>query len=208
VPDAPSLQASETRRRILDAAVDRIAREGIDDVRIARIAMDAGVSPALVHYHFASREALLAEALEHSYERVGDGRIAPAADGEVTAAARLAAVIDACLPAPGAQRDDWLLWAELWLRAGRRPELRETAARLYARLHEWFREVLDDGVASGELKAAETARITDRLLALVDGYGVRTLIGDPEMPLARARSEIWATVAEDLGLPPEPPAPV
>ena len=49
-----------------------IAREGIDDVRIARIAMEAGVSAALLHYHFASREALLAEALEHSYELAGD----------------------------------------------------------------------------------------------------------------------------------------
>ena len=45
-----------------------IAAHGIDDVRIARIAMVARVSPALVHYHFATREALLAEALEHSFE--------------------------------------------------------------------------------------------------------------------------------------------
>jgi len=207
VPDAPTLPAGDARRRILDAAVDRIAREGIDDVRIARIAMDARVSPALVHYHFDSREALLAEALEHSYERAGDVRIAPAADGAITAAARLAAVIDACLPAPGAQRDDWLLWVELWLRAGRRPELRETAARLYGRLHEWFREVLDAGVAAGELTPVDTPRITDRLLALVDGYGVRALMGDPEMPVARARTEIWAAVAEELGLPAEPPPP-
>ena len=35
------------RDRILAAAVRRIAREGIEDVRIARIAMDAGVSTAL-----------------------------------------------------------------------------------------------------------------------------------------------------------------
>ena len=49
-----------------------IAREGIDNVRIARIATEAGVSAGLVHYHFASRDALLEEALEHSYERAGD----------------------------------------------------------------------------------------------------------------------------------------
>ena len=60
------------RERILDAAVQRIASDGIDAVRIARIAMDARVSTALVHYHFATREALLAEALEHSYETAGD----------------------------------------------------------------------------------------------------------------------------------------
>jgi AcrR family transcriptional regulator len=63
------------RERILAAAVRRIAREGIDDVRIARIAIDAGVSPSLIHYHFASREALLAEALEYSYTHAGDVRI-------------------------------------------------------------------------------------------------------------------------------------
>ena len=34
--------------------------------------MDAGVSTSLVHYHFDSREALLAEALDYSYARAGD----------------------------------------------------------------------------------------------------------------------------------------
>ena len=66
---------ASARARILDAAVKLIAREGINDVRIARIAMEAGVSASLLHYHFASRDALLAEALEHSYELAGDIRI-------------------------------------------------------------------------------------------------------------------------------------
>ena len=67
--------AASARTRILDAAVKLIAREGIHDVRVARIAMEAGVSASLLHYHFASRDALLAEALEHSYELAGDIRI-------------------------------------------------------------------------------------------------------------------------------------
>jgi AcrR family transcriptional regulator len=190
----------ETRERILDAAVRRIAREGIDEVRIARIAMDAGVSAALVHYHFDSREALLVEALEHSYEFAGDQRMAvegpPAAPPET----RLRALIDACLPEPGTQRDDFLLWAELWLRAARHPELSETAGRLYTRLHEWAREVLDDGVARGAFTAHDTEHSADKLLALIDGYGVRALVGDPAMPMQRARAEIWAGIAADLGL--------
>src|SRR5919205_4063914 len=100
----------DARERILDAAVRRIAREGIDEVRIARITMDAGVSASLVHYHFDSREALLVEALEHSYELVGDVRIASADGSPATARVRLEAIVDACLPVPGARRDDFLLW--------------------------------------------------------------------------------------------------
>jgi AcrR family transcriptional regulator len=190
---------ARTRRRILDAAVRRIASEGIDEVRIARIAMDAGVSPALVHYHFDSREALLVEALEHSYELVGDVRIASAESDPATARVRLEGIVDACLPVPGARRDDFLLWVELWLRAARRPELREVAGRLYARLHAWVAEVLEAGVASGEFAAGDTSRRTDRLLALIDGYGVRVLIGDPAMPAERARAEILAGADALLG---------
>ena len=181
------------RTRILEAAVRLIARDGLDEARMARIAMAAGVSPSLLHYHFESRDALLAEALEHSYETAGDERIA-AADPALTPAVRLQRMNDQCLPNPGKLRDDWILWVELWLHAARRPELRATSARLYARMHDWFAETVH------ELGAADVARTTDRLLALIDGYGVRALAGDPEMPLARARAEIWAAIEPELAL--------
>ena len=133
-------RAAYARERILDAAVERIASDGIDAVRIARIAMDARVSTALVHYHFATREALLAEALEHSFETAGDVRDEPRR--RVT---RLRAMVEQCLPLPGEQERDWVLWVELWLRAVRHPELRPTAAKLYARMHAWFREAIEEG---------------------------------------------------------------
>lgn len=190
---------ASARARILDAAVKLIAREGIQDVRIARIAMEAGVSASLLHYHFASRDALLAEALEHSYELAGDIRIGPE-DEPAPATARLRVMIDQCLPAPGSLRDDWLLWVELWRHAARRPELRPTAARLYARMHAWFAETITEGVDSGEFTVDDIPRTIDRLLALIDGYGVRALTEDPAMPVERARGEIWAAVSAELGV--------
>jgi AcrR family transcriptional regulator len=178
-----------------------IAREGIDHVRIARIATEAGVSPGLVHYHFDSRDALLAEALEHSYERAGDLRVAALDEGRAPAAQRLRAMIDQCLPLDRALRDDWVLWLELWLRTARDPELRPTAGRLYARLHEWFAQAIAEGVADGELAACDAERVADRVLALIDGYGIRVMAGDPRMPVERAREEIWAAIAGELGMP-------
>ena len=188
------------RERILDAAVKLIAREGIDDVRIARIAMAAGVSASLLHYHFESREALLAEALEHSYEIAGTARISVPEDEPAPAGRRLKAMIDQCLPLDEELRDDWVLWVELWLRAVRHPELRPTAARLYARLHTWFADAISEGAADGEFTVEDPARTADRLLALIDGYGVRALNEDPAMPVQRAREEIWAAIAQDLGV--------
>jgi AcrR family transcriptional regulator len=179
------------RERILDAAVERIASDGIDAVRIARIAMDARVSTALVHYHFATREALLAEALEHSYETAGD---VPEVGGDPVT--RLKAMIDQCLPLPGELERDWVLWVELWLRAVRHPELRPTAAKLYARMNEWFRTAIEQG----DFGDVDAGPIADRTLALIDGLGLRALLGDPGMPLERARAEVWHALAGDLGL--------
>ena len=196
------------RERILAAAVDRIARHGIDEVRIARIAMDAGVSTSLVHYHFETREALLEQALDYSYELAGDVRLGPEGDVEALGSVRrLAAMIDQCLPYPGMLERDWILWVELWLRAARHPEMRPTAARLYKRMRDWFAEAIATGIERDELAGdADPQLVADKLLALADGYGVRVLFGD--LDVDHARREIWAAVRGDLGLPDQPPPPL
>ncbi len=188
------MSARDARReRILDAALERIAGDGIDAVRIARIAMDARVSTGLVHYHFATREALLAQALEHSFEKAGDVRTEVETG---TGPQRLRAMVEQCLPLPGEQERDWVLWVELWLRAVRHPELRPTAAKLYARMHDWFRDAIEEG----DFGPVDAGAIADRALALIDGFGVRALLGDPAMPLERARAEVWNALAGELGL--------
>jgi AcrR family transcriptional regulator len=204
VSDRPERGA---RERILAAAVDRIASDGIDDMRIARVATQAGVSTSLVHYHFETREALLAEALEYSYELTGDVRIG---EGEGEAADRfeqLAGLIDQFLPYPGHLQKDWILYVELWLRAVRHPEMRPTGVRLYGRMREWVAEGIAAGIGDGSFKAgADPVRVADRLIALADGYGVRVLIGDLE--IEQARREVWAGLTGELGLPEEPPPPL
>jgi AcrR family transcriptional regulator len=192
--------SQDGRERILAAAVDRIASDGIDEVRIARIAMDAGVSTALVHYHFATREALLAEALEYSFEHAGDLRI----EGEIpqaeSHAERLAQMVEQCLPSNESQERDWVLWVELWLRAVRHPELRPTAEQLYSRMRVWFAKEIAAGVEAGEFADCDVEAVADRALALIDGFGVRALLGDSEVPLERARREIGSVLARDLGV--------
>jgi AcrR family transcriptional regulator len=200
--------AEGARERILAAAVERIATDGIDDVRIARIAMAAGVSTSLVHYHFETREALLEQALEYSYELAGDVRLGPDGDAaDLDSVDRLAAMIDQFLPYPGLLERDWILWVELWLRAVRHPEMRPTAARLYERMRDWFADALRDGIERGEFTARlEPEQLADRILALADGYGVRVLFGD--MEVAHARREIWTAIGDELGLPAQPPSPL
>ena len=187
------------RERILDVACELISSHGMDDVRVARIARAAGVSTALVHYHFATREALLGEALRHSYERAGRSRTALRATVGTSSGRLLAAMIEHCLPLPGRPEREWVLWVELWLRAARHPGLQDVAHELYARLHKWFAGAIAEGVARGEFRVDDVDAATDVLLGAIDGIGVRVLAGDPAVPLERARDLLLALASRELG---------
>ena len=187
------------RERILDVACELISSHGMDDVRVARIARAAGVSTALVHYHFETREALLGEALRHSYARAGAARTALRAGAGTSSGQVLAGMIEHCLPLPGQLERDWVLWVELWLRAVRHPGLQDVAHELYARLHEWFAGAISEGVARGEFHTDDVDAATDLLLAAIDGAGVRVLAGDPALPLDRARALLLALASRELG---------
>ncbi len=188
----------ETRIRIMDAAVECLAEGGIDAVRVAKVAQKAGVSSALVHYHFSTREELLAEALESSFRIAGDVR-ATTKYGAGTALERLRQKIEESLPFPGRRQREWELWVELWLRAVREPALRSTAAAVYRQLHESLLALLIEGAQDGLWTLKDPEALADRVLALIDGYGLRALLEDPQMPVQRAFDEVWADITLYLG---------
>jgi AcrR family transcriptional regulator len=61
---AAATSAPDARARIVDAGVRCIARDGMAGASMAAIALEAGVSKALLHYHYHDRATLLAEIVE------------------------------------------------------------------------------------------------------------------------------------------------
>jgi AcrR family transcriptional regulator len=194
----------DTADRILEAACELIAEDGIDEVRIARVAQRAGASTSLVHHYFSTREELLEQALVHSFEQAGDERFGEdASTGSGTAVQGLAAAIRESLPYPGGQQREWVLWVELWLRAVRDPDLRPVAARMYERYRAWMTEVIVAGVESGEFRAdVDVERTADMAVALLDGTGVRALFDDPGMNVETARAAVATALAREVGIEP------
>jgi AcrR family transcriptional regulator len=202
-PSDAQLAERSARERILDATCELIAQRGIGGARIAQIARAAGVSTALVHYHFRTREALLAAALDHAFDLTSDVRVRPPdvnGDGG-SAARRLADVVERSLPSTEPVRGVWLLWAELWLGAARDPDLRPIAAQLYARYRSRMRASIAEGIAAGDFADVDAGTTADLAMALIDGVGLRVLTADPSMPLADARELIGRVLARELRIP-------
>lgn len=74
MPASPQRQAPvpvhETKARILEAAFQRLAREGYGALSIREIGRDAGVNHALVNYHFKSKEQLVIAVLDEANKRL------------------------------------------------------------------------------------------------------------------------------------------
>ncbi|SAL71810.1 TetR family transcriptional regulator [Caballeronia peredens] len=59
-PGRPSgAHGEEARTRLLDIALELFARQGIGETTLGAIAREAGVTPAMVHYYFKTRDQLL-----------------------------------------------------------------------------------------------------------------------------------------------------
>jgi AcrR family transcriptional regulator len=209
-PDAPQT-AAESRQRILAAAARNIADLGLAGVRMATIAREAGVSTALLHYHFDTKERLFAEVLAFSYERSAELDQAALDRAGSSAAAQLSAYLDRCLPVDDVLAEAWLLWQELDLLCLRQPELATMGNELYARLYRRVVEIVESGVASDEFApTADPHSIAEAAVALCDGLGTRVLSRDPNLSLEDARRIVAQNVGVMVGygrplpLPPLP----
>jgi TetR/AcrR family transcriptional regulator len=59
-PGRPSgAHGAEARERLLDLALGMFAKQGIVETTLGAIAREAGVTPAMVHYYFKTRDQLL-----------------------------------------------------------------------------------------------------------------------------------------------------
>lgn len=112
------------RDRIAEAACALVQDTGIADLTIADVGHRAGVSSALVHYHFNTKQELLAAASERLAARRTEGRAAALSGASGLAA--LDALWAALSAGPGSEAER--AWNDLALLARRDATVRRTLA--------------------------------------------------------------------------------
>ncbi len=84
----------DSRTAILDAATGLFARRGLEATTIKEIGREAGVTPGLLYYYFADKDALYRAVLDRAMGEF-PGRLAPAAGVDAPPALALAGLIRA-----------------------------------------------------------------------------------------------------------------
>lgn len=98
---APVHHASNTRERLLDAAEELLLDSGYDAVSVRGICARAQSNPAAVHYHFGSKEQLVAALLENRLAPLWAGRL-----DDISAQPTVPTLVDAILDPLRRQLDD------------------------------------------------------------------------------------------------------
>ena len=188
----------ERKADILDAVLRVIIEVGFTHMTVGDVARQAGVSTALVHYHFSSKTELIAAALRAASDDDKQLRESViAADG--TALARLDRVLCGSLPGDPADAS-WLLWIETWGETRREPPILDSHGRPQRARAAHPVALLDEGAAQGEFDAVDALAASDRLMALRDGLAIQyTLFGVDASP-ARFRELLRGAIRNHLAL--------
>jgi len=166
------------REQIVRATIRCLAREGYARLTLKKVAREAGVSQGILHYYFADKRAILVATLA-AVSRDLDRRVAAAqARGPRDPAARLRALVRACLEVAAGRPEFWVVFLEFWGEMTHDRRLRRVNADVYARTRRLLGRLIADGVRSGRFRAVEPGRAAAVVLGLVDGVSLQ-LTFDP-----------------------------
>ena len=195
----PRKTASARRAEVLDETLTQIRALGMAAVRVADVAEASGVSPALIIYHFGTKERLLSEALVHASDQ-DLSTLDSIVRGPGSPAHRLLAALDWYSPTGPAR--GWTIWIDAWSVAIRDRALSKVLSDLQCRWIDAIAAVIDDGVALGLFRTPDSAAAATRLTSFLDGLAVRSVVHKARPPRREVRSWLIQQVAWELSVDP------
>lgn len=172
----PKLGMEPIRKAALvKATITEIGRAGSLDVTVSQIAKRAGMSPALAHHYFGSKEEMFLAAMRHVLTLYGAevrGALAAAQGPE----ARLRAILHASFSPGNFRREAVGAWLNFWVLAQTVPEARRLLAIYQCRLRSNLLSCLHP------LAGKKAVALAEGLGALIDGLYLREVLksGPPD----------------------------
>ena len=155
------------RRALVDAALKAIGDHGSLDVTMSEIAREAGVSPALAHHYFGSKEQLLLETMRFLLRQLHED-VAAALSRADTPRARLSAVITVSFNASQFTPETIAAWLAFYVEAQRSEETRRLLTIYARRLHSNL-----VGALKALVSPEDANRIAEGTAAMIDGLYIR-----------------------------------
>ncbi len=190
---------AERRTEILETTCAVVIERGFAGTRIADVAKRLEVSSSLIHYHFDSKEQLLAEAFEH-YANKDLAEMEAEIENAPSALGKLERAIQNYVP-EGSDDVEWMLWIDGWGEALRNPMMKKISQQLDEQSTELLARIIRNGVESGEFSCPDPTAAAMRLTALVDGLAVQFAAHDGMMNRDQLIDHVRFAAGAEIGVP-------
>jgi TetR/AcrR family transcriptional repressor of nem operon len=177
---------AESHDRIVQAAAARFREAGVDGIGVADLMKDAGLTHGGFYRHFASRDDLVAEAIERAL-RDGGQTVDAVANSKTSP---LAALVDAYLSA--AHRDDLATSCAVTTLAADVARSNDRARSAYTRQVNTYLALLSKLIAGGGPRSRRTQAIA-ALSTLVGAVSLARAVNDK-----RLSQEILKSAGDEL----------
>lgn len=184
---------------LLSTACDVIVERGLANTRAADVAAAAGVSQALVFYHFGTKERLLAQAFAYAAEQ-DLNRLDAVIKSTATPLDKVRKILRWYAPTGSAK--SWSMWIDCWAESLRVPELEQVSRRLDLRWKDALTEVIEAGVDEGVFDCDDPVGAAWRTIALIDGLAVQLTVHQRVISRRQLGDWVRLAAARELGLDP------
>jgi AcrR family transcriptional regulator len=145
-----------------------------------QIAAEGGVSTGTINHYFANKqEALLAALLAVAHD--WDAKIRQALEAETDPWQRLVRFVEQNIPNTPEMVQNWCIWLEFWAQSSRRADLKKVHERFSRQWREAVRQVIREGIESGQFRPCDPDIVATTVVAMIDGAGVECILDDPGM---------------------------
>lgn len=164
----PTQTRSPREMEIIRSAYRTMAHSGSHRISLREVATEAGVSKALLLYHFGTKEALLFAAMKWALERTAV-RIRGGLESASRPREQIGALIDAIFVDAEANREFYLFYLDLVEHASRSPGFGELSGTLDQIINGLFAEVIGNGVTDGVFSVDDVDVAARHMRALIEG---------------------------------------
>lgn len=207
--------SAETREAIMDATHRALCKHGYANLTIQKIADEFDMTSAVLHYHYNTKDELLAAFLEHVLDWYADQIDVDDIENprdrlEVLIDALLVVLLDLDDPAGASEEQHRSLdqgeafsmaLLEMRAQAGRDEEFREQFTANYDYAKDIMVATIEEGIEQGEFRDVDPEQVSSLLLAAMLGGRAYHISLTHENTAPTTRNALVDLVLDDLLLP-------
>ncbi|MDC7235520.1 MAG: TetR/AcrR family transcriptional regulator [Spirochaetales bacterium] len=180
--------------KIMQAAMDVLAREKISGTRMRHISEEAGMSQGILHYYFHTKKELLSKLLDYILQQFKKERDRDFAESDGSPAGKIHAFFVEKSRSIRNKKLEYIQF-DFWVQGTSDAELKEKIQKSYMNWRYNLYEVIQEGVTAGEFNSERAEGAPALIVSLLMGAAVQYLIDESAFAL-----EDYMGRAEDMVL--------